>query len=264
MKMNIYKNKTILITGASSGIGECFAKNLDILGAKLILTARSENKLKTMASKMKNAVVISGDLSKEGFPRKLYDEVQKKNLTVDILINNAGFGFSGLFLDSSMNNYKEMMNVNIYSLTALTHLFLNDMVKNNKGGVINISSLASFQSIPYFSIYAATKAFVTSFTISLYEEYRDCNVKILGVCPGYTKTNFNKRAHMSSNPAAGYLMSSQEVVSESLKAFEKGKFIIINGKINRLAKFIISMLPTKWSLRMAKSIIKKGMSQKQW
>ena len=138
------------------------------------------------------------------------------------------------------------------------------MVNNNKGGIINISSLASFQPIPFFSIYAATKAFVTSFTLSLYEEYRDKGIRVLGVCPGYTKTNFNKRAQMNSQPVAGYLMSSQEVVNESLKAYEKGKFIIVNGKINRFAKLFTSLIPKKWALKMASSIIKKGMKNKQW
>jgi len=262
--MNIYKNKTILITGASSGIGQCFAENLDKLGANLILTARSSDKLEDMASKMTNAIVIPGDLSKEDFSNELYNQVKNKGIKVDILINNAGFGYSGKFLDTSMENYKEMINVNICSLIHLTHLFLKDMVERKGCGIINISSLASFQPIPYFSIYAATKAFVTSFTQSIYEEYRDTNVKILGVCPGYTKTNFNKRAHMSSQPVAGYLMSSQEVVDESLKAYQKGKFLIINGKINRFAKFFTSLIPKRWGLKMASSIIKKGMSNKQW
>ncbi len=262
--MNIYKDKTILITGASSGIGECFAHNLDKLGAKLILTARSEDKLLEMASNMNNAQVIAGDLSKKEFPEELYYKIKDKGIEIDILINNAGFGYSGKFLDNPMNNYQEMINLNICSLTHLTHLFLKDMVENQRGGIINISSLASFQPIPYFSIYAATKAFVTSFTLSLYEEYRDKEVHILGVCPGYTKTNFNKRAQMSSQPVAGYLMSSQEVVDESLKAYKKGKFIIINGKINRFAKLFTSLIPRKWSLKMASSIIKKGMSNKQW
>ena len=262
--MNIYKDKTILITGASSGIGECFSHNLDKLGAKLILTARSEDKLLEMASNMNNAQVIAGDLSKKEFPEELYNKIKDKGTEVDILINNAGFGYSGKFLDNTMNNYQEMINLNICSLTHLTHLFLKDMVENQRGGIINISSLASFQPIPYFSIYAATKAFVTSFTLSLYEEYRDKKVCILGVCPGYTKTNFNKRAQMSSQPVAGYLMSSQEVVDESLKAYQKGKFIIINGKINRFAKLFTSLIPRKWSLKMASSIIKKGMSNKQW
>ena len=262
--MNYYKGKTILITGASSGIGEAFANTLDKLGAKLILTARSKDKLEQMVSSMNNAVSIPGDLSKKEFPQELYAKVNEMKLKVDILINNAGFGYSGKFLDNSMVNYNEMINLNICSLTHLTHLFMKDMIENKSGGIINISSLASFQPIPFFSIYAATKAFVTSFTLSLYEEYREKNIKILGVCPGYTKTNFNKRAQMNSVPVAGYLMSSQEVVDQSLKAYKKGRFLIINGKVNRFAKLFTSLLPKKWSLKMASSIIKKGMSNKQW
>ena len=262
--MNYYKGKTILITGASSGIGEAFANTLDKLGAKLILTARSKDKLEQMVSSMNNAVSIPGDLSKKEFPQELYAKVNEMKLKVDILINNAGFGYSGKFLDNSMENYNEMINLNICSLTHLTHLFMKDMLENKSGGIINISSLASFQPIPFFSIYAATKAFVTSFTLSLYEEYRERNIKILGVCPGYTKTNFNKRAQMNSVPVAGYLMSSQEVVDQSLKAYKKGRFLIINGKVNRFAKLFTSLLPKKWSLKMASSIIKKGMSNKQW
>jgi len=262
--MDYYKDKTILITGASSGIGENFAHTLNKMGAKLILTARSKDKLEQMASSMNNAVSIPGDLSKKEFPEELYNKINDMKIKVDIVINNAGFGYSGKFLDNSMENYTEMINLNICSLTHLTHLFLKGMVENKSGGIINISSLASFQPIPYFSIYAATKAFVTSFTLSLYEEYREKNINILGVCPGYTKTNFNKRAQMNSIPVAGYLMSSQEVVEQSLKAYKKGKFIIINGKINRFANFFTSLIPRKWSLKMASSIIKKGMSNKQW
>jgi len=262
--MNNFKNKTILITGASSGIGETFAYTLDKLGANLILTARSEDKLLSMSKKMKNAVVISGDLSDETFPEKLYNKVKEKEIVVDILINNAGFGFSGLFLDSTMNNYKEMLNVNIYSLVELTHLFLKDMVSRKSGGIINISSLASFQSIPYFSIYAASKAFVTSFTRGIYEEYREEGIRVLGVCPGYTKTKFNVRAHMQEKSVPGYMMTSQAVVDESLRAYSKGKYLIINGRINKFAKFITSILPTSWSLRFAKNIIKKGMDKKNW
>ena len=163
--MNEFNNKTILITGASSGIGETFAKKLDKLGANLILTARSEDKLIELASKMHNACVIPGDLSDREFSNKLYHSVKEKDLQVDILINNAGFGFSGLFLESNIKNYKEMLDVNIYSLTSLTHLFLKDMVERENGGIINVSSLASYQPMPYFSIYAATKSYVTSFTL---------------------------------------------------------------------------------------------------
>ena len=257
--MKTYKEKTILITGASSGIGEAFAKHLDKLGAKLILTARSEDKLNSLASSMNNALVIPGDLSDRTFPRNLYKQIIDKGIDIDILINNAGFGFSGLFLTSNMENYEEMLNVNIYSLMDLSHLFLKDMVKKEQGGIINISSLASYQPMPYFSVYAATKAFVTSFTLALHEEYRCKGIKILGVCPGYTKTSFNKRAQISSKTISGYIMTSEEVVEQSLKAFSKGKHIIINGRINRFVKFITSMLPTRLAMRMVKGIIKRGM-----
>ena len=262
--MEIYKDKTILITGASSGIGEAFALQLNQLGARLILTARSKNKLEELASKMNNAIVIDGDLSDKSFPDHLYNEIISRKIEVDILINNAGFGFSGLFLESDKKNYEEMLNLNIYSLTALTHLFLKDMVVRNSGGIINVSSLASFQPIPFFAVYAATKSYVTSFTTAIHEEYSNKGINILGVCPGYTKTNFNKRAKISSQSMPGYTMSSDAVVKQSLRAFEKKKYIIINGKINSFAKFITSILPQKWSLKMTKSIIKKGIGKNKW
>jgi len=262
--MGIYKDKTILITGASSGIGEAFAKRLNQLGAKLILTARSKDKLLDLASSMNDAIVIDGDLSNKEFPDNLYNEIISRKIDVDILINNAGFGFSGLFLESDKKNYEEMLNLNIYSLTRLTHLFLKDMVARKSGGIINISSLASFQPMPYFAVYAATKSYVTSFTIALYEEYRQQGINILGVCPGYTKTNFNKRAQISSKSMPGYMMSSETVVEQSLRAFEKKKYILINGKINSFAKFITSILPQKCILKMTKSVIKKGIDAKNW
>ena len=147
--MKNYKDKTVLITGASSGIGESFAKQLDELGAKLILTARSEDKLNKLASQMNDAIVISGDLSDRKFPKKLYKEVKNKKLTVDIIINNAGFGYSGPFLDSEFSGYEEMLNLNVYSLMELTYLFMNDMLKRKSGGIINVSSLASYQPVSY-------------------------------------------------------------------------------------------------------------------
>ena len=263
--MNLFKNKTILITGASSGIGKAFAIELNELGAKLILTARSKDKLENLAEKMNNAIVISGDLSKRDFPNELYNEIKNKNIKVDIVINNAGFGFSGLFLNSSMENYSGMIDLNIYSLVNLTHLFLGDMVENKNGGIINVSSLASFQPMPYFSVYAATKAFVTSFTIGLYEEYRKQNIRVLGVCPGYTKTNFNKRADMPDNHhATGYIMSAEAVVKQSLKAYVDNKYILINGFTNKIARGIMRILPQRISLKLTKMILKKGIDKGSW
>ena len=138
------------------------------------------------------------------------------------------------------------------------------MVKRENGGIINVSSLASYQPMPYFSIYAATKAYVTSFTIALYEEYKDKGVHILAVCPGYTKTNFNKRALMNPKPVAGYSMSAEAVVEESLKSYLKGKPIIINGFTNRFVKRFMSLLPSSVALKMTKYIIKKGLEAGNW
>jgi len=262
--MEKYKGKTILITGASSGIGEAFAKRLNQLGANLILTARTEEKLNILADSMNNAYVIPGDLSKPEFSKELYEKIKQKGLTVDILINNAGFGFSGLFLESDIKNYNEMLNVNIFSLTSLTHLFLKDMAKRENGGIINISSLASYQPMPYFGIYAATKSYVTSFTIALYEEYKNKGIKVLAVCPGYTKTNFNKRAFTSSKPVTGNIMTAESVVEESLRAYLNGKPIIINGFSNRIIKRFMSLLPQRLALKMTKYIIKKGLQAGNW
>ena len=262
--MKNYKDKTVLITGASSGIGESFAKQLDELGSKLILTARSEDKLNKLASQMNDAIVISGDLSDRKFPKKLYKEVKNKKLTVDIIINNAGFGYSGPFLDSEFSGYEEMLNLNIYSLMELTYLFMNDMLKRKSGGIINVSSLASYQPLPYFAVYAASKSFVTSFSLSLHEEYREKGINVLGVCPGYTKTNFNQRAHLTPTNVPGYIMSSDKVVKQSLKAFSKKKFVIINGKINLLARFFMAIIPTGLGMRVSKRIIKGGMDKKRW
>ena len=134
------------------------------------------------------------------------------------------------------------------------------MVKRRNGGIINVSSLASYQPMPYFSIYAATKAYVTSFTIALYEEYKDKGIHILAVCPGYTKTNFNKRALMNPKPVAGYSMTSEAVVEESLKAYLKRKPLILNGFSNRFIKSFMSLLPRSVALKMTKYIIKKDKS----
>ena len=157
-----------------------------------------------------------------------------------------------------------MLNVNIFSLTSLTHLFLKDMAKRENGGIINISSLASYQPMPYFGIYAATKSYVTSFTIALYEEYKNKGIKVLAVCPGYTKTNFNKRAFTSSKPVTGNIMTAESVVEESLRAYLNGKPIIINGFSNRIIKRFMSLLPQRLALKMTKYIIKKGLQAGNW
>ncbi len=176
--MKTFSGKTVLITGASSGIGEAFAKKLASEKANLILTARSEESIKSLASNLENehgikAYAFPEDLSRPGSAKKLYQKIKESNLPIDVLINNAGFGKNGKFLDFEMKTYASMIELNITSLIELSHLCLPKMLEKNDGGIINVASASAFVPFPYFSVYSATKWFVLSFSEALSGEYYD-------------------------------------------------------------------------------------------
>ena len=255
--MNFYQNKTILITGASSGIGLEFANQLNEFGAKLIITARNKDKLNELAENYQGATVIPGDLSDKTFPSQLYNEIQSKGLEVDILINNAGFGSIGKLLKSDLDTYESMVQVNITALTQLSHLFITDMAAKGKGGIINVASVAAFQPVPYMNVYSATKAYVKSFSLALHEEYSKKGIVVTAVCPGYTKTNFQNAAKMSSD-AVGIKMLPKDVVWQSLIAHKKGKNLVINGFINKIMAHSNRFLPSILTLAVARNLMKKA------
>lgn len=255
--MNYYQNKTILITGASSGIGLEFANQLNEFGAKLIITARSADKLNGLAANYHSAVVIPGDLSDKSFPLQLHKEIQSKGLDVDILINNAGFGSIGKLLKSDSATYESMVQVNITSLTQLSHLFITDMEAKGKGGIINIASVAAFQPVPYMNVYSATKAYVKSFSLALHEEYKDKDIVVTAVCPGYTQTNFQNAAKMSPD-AVGIKMLPEDVVRQSLIAHKNGKKLVINGFINKIMAHSNRFLPSAITLAVTRNLMKKA------
>ena len=254
--MNFYQNKTILITGASSGIGLEFANQLNEFGAKLIITARNKDKLNELAENYQGATVIPGDLSDKTFPFQLYNEIQSKGLDVDILINNAGFGSIGKLLKSDLETYESMVQVNITALTQLSHLFITDMAAKGKGGIINVASVAAFQPVPYMNVYSATKAYVKSFSLALHEEYKDKGIVVTAVCPGYTKTNFQNAAKMSSD-AVGIKMLPEDVVRQSLIAHKNGKNLVINGVINKIMAHSNRFLPSFLTLAVTRNLMKK-------
>ncbi len=254
--MNFYQNKTILITGASSGIGLEFANQLNKFGAKLIITARNKDKLNELAENYQGATVIPGDLSDKTFPSQLYNEIQSKGLDVDILINNAGFGSIGKLLKSDLETYESMVQVNITALTQLSHLFITDMAAKGKGGIINVASVAAFQPVPYMNVYSATKAYVKSFSLALHEEYKDKGIVVTAVCPGYTKTNFQNAANMSSD-AVGIKMLPEDVVRQSLIAHKNGKNLVINGVINKIMAHSNRFLPSFLTLAVTRNLMKK-------
>jgi len=229
--------ETALITGASSGIGETFARELASKKTNLVLVARSQNKLEQLAEELSGKYqitveIIVQDLTELLAGQAVFDQVQEKGLIVDFLINNAGFGDYGTFGDRPLTKQMSMVQLNIVALVELTGLFLPQMQARNNGAIINISSIAGFQPIPYMSVYAATKAFVLSFSEALWAENKDFGVKILAVCPGPTESEFYNRADFpdSATGLNGMTMATAEtVVQETFQALEKGEPNVVAG-----------------------------------
>jgi len=236
------KDTFALVTGASGGIGACFARALAARGQNLVLVARSKDKLEVLRTELaaKHSIrieVIEQDLSLEGAARKLSATLTERGFVVDLLVNNAGFGAHGQFWKLALERQAEMLRLNIATLTELTHLLLPALVERRAGGVINISSTASFQPVPYSSVYAATKAYVSSFSMGLAEEVREYGVKVLAVCPGGTATNFFEAGQFGKMEFPGGLQSPEAVVEASLRAYDHGHSMVITRFFNRLMVF---------------------------
>lgn len=232
---------TALITGASSGIGAEFAHQLAADKYNLVLVARSQDKLEQLATKLQQqhgieTEIIVQDLSLPQAGKLVFEATAAKNILIDLLVNNAGFGDYGEFSNSDLSRQLTMIQLNITVLVELTGLFLSGMKQRQQGGIINIASIAAFQPLPYMSVYAATKAFVLNFSEALWAENKASGVKILGVCPGPTESDFFKVAGFPDSFAEkqGSTMSltpASEVVSESLKALEKGQSTLVTGGV---------------------------------
>jgi uncharacterized protein len=242
MSTKVFDGVTVLVTGASSGIGEALARNLAKRGASIVLTARSEDKLARIADEFREKYGIAVhafpvDLVMPGAPQELFERIKASGLTIDVLINNAGFGKWTHFLGESLDTYERMLALNIDALVKLTFLYIPEIVARGKGGVINVASSAAFQPIPYQAVYAASKSFVLSFTEALAGEYRQRGVRFLALCPGNTATNFMSTANADTT---GMPFSTPEEVAEAgLNAFAKGKSYHIHGRAN----YLTSLLP---------------------
>ncbi len=243
-----------LITGASSGIGLEFAKELSRLGYDLILVSRDKEKLNELSQKFKtNVEVIALDLSTEENAKKLYDKTKGR---VDFLINNAGFGIYGKFIDTSLAEELNMIELNLKTYHILTKLFLTEMVNKNSGRILNVASAAAFQPGPLLSTYYSTKAYIYSLSAAIYEELRrmKSGVKISVLCPGPVNTEFNKRAKTKFNMPA---LEVDEVVKYALNKVYKNKLIIIPGLLTRIAVFINRVVSRKFMLKISYMIQNK-------
>lgn len=262
--------KVVLITGASGGIGEAIANRLAERKHNLVLVARNESKLNALAEQLtkKHQIsvdYISADLSKANAVQKIFEETQKRQLEIEMLINNAGIGSGGEFAALPLQSELAMLQLNISSLVALTHLFLQKMKTRRSGTIINVASMASFFPFPYMTTYSASKVFVRHFTQALTQECKPYNVHIMLLCPGLTKTNFNSAAGMENEIGKGlnaeYSSSTQtpeQVADEMLKALDKRKHYIVSGRMNRMAAKLSALLPNAFLAKtFAKSYRKR-------
>ncbi|WP_226677009.1 SDR family NAD(P)-dependent oxidoreductase [Rossellomorea aquimaris] len=253
-------NKTVLITGASSGIGLNFSHKFAGSGHDVILVARSEGKLQTLSNVIENkygvkTYVFTSDLSKPDASKKLYEEIKAQGIQVDIMINNAGFGLFGEFEQTELSKELDMIQVNITALTELSKYFGKEMVKRKKGQILNVASTAAFQPGPLMAVYYATKAYVLSFSEALANEWAPHGVKVTALCPGATKTGFSDAAELQSSKLfQSGVMSVEDVVEEGYKQMMTNtKTVIVPGMKNRILTQSIRFMPRK----MVTSIVRK-------
>jgi len=262
--MNSFKGKTVLITGASSGIGEAFAKKLASSKANLIITARSKDRLELLAKSLERMHSIRVhtypiDLSQPGSARILYQRIKESGLPIDVLINNAGFGKSGKFLNCDIESYTSMVTLNVTSLMELTYLCLPEMLQRSDGGIINVASTVAFLPFPFSTVYSATKWFVLSFSEGLYGEYHDKGITVMALCPGATATNFFNVAHTGDDISSMKLDEPEFVVKQAIDGFLKGKNCKIIGARKYFMALVPRFLPRKSVIRLAVNY-----SEKMW
>ncbi|MCP3029027.1 SDR family NAD(P)-dependent oxidoreductase [Halobacillus sp. A5] len=248
---------TALITGASGGIGYELAHLFAKAGYDLIVTARSEIKLQQLKTELNNyhVTVIAEDLSHPEGAHNLYEKVKKQGKTIEVLVNNAGFGLNGAFEDLPLIEQKKMLQVNIHALTELTHYFINDMKTSPFStvprGVLNVASIAAFQPGPRMAAYYASKAYVLSFTEALREELSGTGLTISTLCPGATDTNFFNNAKAEHTKLVTRTMSPKEVADQGFLGFIKGKRVIIPGWLNQSLALSSKFVPRATAAKLA-------------
>src|SRR6267142_4494364 len=246
-----------LITGASSGIGLDLAKLFAQGGHDLVLVARNEEALRAVAAECEKSGVkthvLAKDLSDPMSAQEIFDELSARQIPVEVLVNNAGFGTHGMFVRTKLEDEVGMIQVNIVALIQLTRLFLPQMVARKSGKIMNVASMAGFVPGPYMSVYYATKAFVLSHSIALAQEVKKSGVIVSALCPGPTKTDFQRRARIAEsklfkNPRS---MSSMDVAKAGYEGLMKGNAIVVPGFSNKVIRVASKMVPRRMLARVA-------------
>ncbi|MCI1959350.1 MAG: SDR family oxidoreductase [Clostridia bacterium] len=248
-------NKNIVITGATSGISKEFAKLFVSKGDSLLLISRDEEKLHNLCLQFEGKKsaqhyrYIQADLSKPDEAKRVCSELNGEK--IDILINNAGFGMTGAFADADISQIEKMMVLNMFSLTLLTKAAVKQMVKQKHGFILNVASVASFMPNPFGNVYAATKAYVRSFSEALSEELKGTGVFVSVLCPGPTKTNFGERSNMNQTKVfSGKVMLPETVVKIAYREMMSHRIEIIPGMQNRLTVRLSKVFPKSFVLKV--------------
>jgi uncharacterized protein len=262
-KRDVFSGSTALVTGASSGLGEEFARQLARRHANLVLTARSKDKLEQLARDLSrvNGVavqVIVQDLSTEGGALALAKELKDRGIVVDHLINNAGFGTAGRFETMDVEREAQMVRVNCESVVVLSRSLLRSMLDRRSGGILNVASTAGHQPTPFMSTYGATKAFVLSFTLALAEELRGTGVHALALCPGPVPTGFQAAASIPSGAVLSFAkLDAHTVVERALDAYERRTILKTPGLVNSVQTLASKVLPRSLIIRAARLTMTK-------
>jgi hypothetical protein len=258
----VVKKGFVLITGASSGIGSELARVFAREGHPLVLVARSQGRLEDLAGELRRdhgveVKVLVQDLAQTGAASDLAQALVAEGVEVETLVNNAGFGLLGPFIESDMVKHGEMMRLNMVALTELTRVLVPWMVARGKGWVLNVASTAAFQPGPGMAVYFATKSYVLSFSVALREELKGTGVKVTCLCPGATETRFAEVAQAQGSRLfkRRKLMTAREVAEEGYRALQKGQAVRVTGHLNKLTSYLARLAPLEASAKIAKDIL---------
>jgi len=239
-----------VVTGASAGLGAEFVRQLAARGYDVVLVARRRERLEALARDVEErhsvkTEIVEADLAAPGAAAALVNKLDELGVAVDVLVNNAGVGLYGLAIEQSIEKSTAMIELNVVALTELSLAVARKMAARGAGGILNVSSTASFQPDPYFAVYGATKAYVTSFSCALASEVKARGVRVVAHCPGPTKTEFNDVADVRADASELLYMSAERCVAIGLRALERGSWVVVTGWINAIAAFFSRRSPLR-------------------
>jgi short-subunit dehydrogenase len=233
-----------LVTGASAGLGVDFARQLSERGHRLVLVARRKERLDALAAELGDARAVALDLSRSGAVARLMADLDGASETVELLVNNAGFGLHGRFDKADPTRLRQMIDLNCGALTELCRAVLPAMVERGSGAILNVASTAAFQPGPGMAVYFATKSFVLSLSEALHEEVKRSGIRVTALCPGPTRTEFGEVAGFRGKPSIdGFFMDSGPVVRGGLEALDRNKAVAITGLVNKTGAQLAQLAP---------------------